>query len=181
MDARGAGDPTSPVRAPLLLTGGPAAGKSTTARRLAEALPRAAAVDVDDLRQLVVGGHRAPWEGQEGRDQHVLGVENACDLARRFVGHGFAVVVADLVDDDLLARYRDDLPGLVAVRLTLDLAATRRRAATRPAYLTEAELVRLHDAEARSSPAVDAVLAVGALGPDAQVAAVRNLWTRLSG
>jgi predicted kinase len=65
----------------LVLTGGPAAGKSTTARRLAQTRPRAALIDVDDIRQLIVSGAAAPWEGDEGRRQQHLGVENACGLA----------------------------------------------------------------------------------------------------
>lgn len=51
------------ARRPLVLTGGPAVGKTTTARPLAEALPRAAFIDVDDLRQLVVAGHET-WGPQ---------------------------------------------------------------------------------------------------------------------
>ena len=51
---------------PLLITGPPAAGKSATARALAGLLPLAAVIDVDDLRQLVVAGHAAPWDGESG-------------------------------------------------------------------------------------------------------------------
>jgi len=59
----------------LLLTGGPAVGKSSTAGLLARSRPRAAVIDVDDVRQLVVSGGAAPWEGEEGRRQQHLGVE----------------------------------------------------------------------------------------------------------
>ena len=58
---------------PLLLTGPPAAGKSTTARVLADSLPVAAMIDVDDIRQLVVAGHAAPWDGEAGLLQQRLG------------------------------------------------------------------------------------------------------------
>jgi catechol 2,3-dioxygenase-like lactoylglutathione lyase family enzyme len=33
---------------------------------------------------MMVSGHAAPWEGQEGRRHHHLGVENGCGLAGRF-------------------------------------------------------------------------------------------------
>src|SRR5215212_7138659 len=66
---------------PTSLTGGPAAGKSATARRLVEPLRRAAVIDVDDIRHLVVAGHAAPWDGAEGQLQQRIGVENACALA----------------------------------------------------------------------------------------------------
>lgn len=54
------------LRRPLVLTGGPAVGKTATGRWLAGQRPRAAYLDVDDLRQLVVAGAEAPWRGQEG-------------------------------------------------------------------------------------------------------------------
>ena len=44
------------MRPPLLLTGGPAAGKSATALRLVEPLRRAAVIDVDDIRHLMIAG-----------------------------------------------------------------------------------------------------------------------------
>jgi len=58
---------------PLLLTGGPAAGKTVTARFLAETTPRTGYLDVDDIRQLVKNGGAAPWDGTEGKAQQVLG------------------------------------------------------------------------------------------------------------
>ena len=94
---------------PLLLTGPPACGKSTTARAIAGSLRLAAVIDVDDIRQLIVAGHAAPWEGEAGRSQQRLGVENTCDLARRFVTSGIDVVIADVVTPT--ARiYRADFP-----------------------------------------------------------------------
>jgi dephospho-CoA kinase len=38
------------MRRPLLLTGGPAAGKSATSLRMVDTLRRAAVIDVDDIR-----------------------------------------------------------------------------------------------------------------------------------
>ena len=92
---------------PLLLTGGPAAGKSATSRRLVESLRRAAVIDVDDIRHLVVAGHAAPWEGTEGQRQQRIGVENACDLARRFLHEGVDVVLCDVISHETAALYRD--------------------------------------------------------------------------
>lgn len=66
----------------LVLTGGPAAGKSTTALALATTTPRTAFIDVDDVRQLVKNGGAAPWDGEEGASQQLLGVRNATWLAR---------------------------------------------------------------------------------------------------
>lgn len=77
---------------PLVLTGGPAVGKSTTAQRLGHEQSRAAVIDVDDSRQLVVAGAAVPWNGEEGAAQHRLGVLNACALATRF-----DVLIADVL------------------------------------------------------------------------------------
>ena len=49
------------MRPVLILTGGPAAGKTTCARELAVVRERCAVVDVDDIRQLIVAGHVPPW------------------------------------------------------------------------------------------------------------------------
>ncbi|GAA1854169.1 AAA family ATPase [Microlunatus capsulatus] len=165
------------MRAPLLLTGPPAAGKSTTARALAASLPLAAVVDVDDVRHLVVAGHAAPWDGDRGRLQQDVGVDNACDLARRFVAAGIAVVLADVVTARTAVRYRERLPGLLVVRLRLPLDEARRRARLRPVHLTEQELDDLHLADAKGAFPVDHVLDVGGLDPVQQVDAVRSLWS----
>jgi len=45
--------------------GQPAVGKSVTARALVEGRPRCAFIDADDVRQLVVTGAAAPWEGKK--------------------------------------------------------------------------------------------------------------------
>ena len=135
----------------------------------------AAVIDVDDIRQLVVAGHAAPWDGPEGIRQQRLGVENACGLARRFLEAGIEVVLADVVDASTISPYRGRLPGLLAVRLRLSLEAARHRAAQRPIHLTSAEFDALHAREA-GGPVVDEVIDVDGLGLDEQCAAVRAAW-----
>ena len=96
---------------PLILTGGPAVGKSVTARALAAGRPRCAFIDVDDVRQFVVTGAAAPWEGEEGREQQRLGVTNACGLARNFLAMGIEVVVADVLTPETCDLYDGSYPG----------------------------------------------------------------------
>ena len=158
-----------PVRPPLLLTGGPAAGKSATSRQLAATLQCAAVINVDDIRHLVVAGHAAPWDGDEGRRQQRIGIENACDLARRFTSASIDVVLSDVLNRRLL-------PHVVVVRLSIPLAKARRRATLRPVHLTGDEFERLHAFEAGNELAVDATVEVGNLSLDEQVHAVRQLW-----
>lgn len=160
---------------PLLLTGGPAAGKSSTALALATATPRAAFIDVDDIRQLVKNGGAAPWDGAEGRAQQQLGVRNAASLALNFLAAGINVTIADVVNPTTLGLYRDLLPDVRVIRLSLSLEEARRRAAQRPVFLSDAEFEELHRQQ-EEFLAVDHQLRVADLSPAAQVDAVRRLW-----
>lgn len=166
--------------APLVLTGGPAVGKSSTAGLLARSRPRAAVVDVDDVRQLIVSGGVAPWQGPEGRLQQRLGVENTCDLTQRFLAHGIEVAIADVLTPETARLYRRLLPDAVVVHLQVSLAEAWRRAATRAIYLTEEEFEALHVADQTDPPAADHRLDVSGLTLDEQVDAVAQLWSALS-
>ena len=168
------------MRQPLLLTGPPAAGKSTTALALARSVPLAAMIDVDDIRHLVVAGHTAPWEGNEGRLQQQIGVENACDLARRFRAAGIEVVLADFVTTATAALYRRHLQDLQIIRFRLPLGEAYRRAQLRPIHLTEQEFEDLYGFDAASNFPVDHVIDVAKLDFEGQVDAVRRLWSRSS-
>jgi hypothetical protein len=163
------------MRPPLLLTGGPGAGKSATALRLVEPLRRAAVIDVDDIRHLVIAGHAAPWDGNEGHLQQRIGVENACDLARRYLHWSINVVLSDVVNHETAALFRSLLPGILIVQLRLPLAEARRRATLRPVYLTEDEFDALH-ASQTNDLAPDHVLDVGSLTLGEQSDAVARLW-----
>ncbi len=167
-----------PLRRPLVLTGGPAVGKSATARALATARRRAAFVDVDDVRRLVVAGGEPPWRGEEGRAQRELGVVNATGLARTFGAAGFEVVLADVLTPVSARLYRRELPGSVVVHLVVTFEEALRRAATRRVWLTAAEFRLLHDDDRAAPPAVDHRLEVTAMSLDEQVAAVEALWAR---
>lgn len=162
---------------PLLLTGPPATGKSTTARALAAGLPLAAVLDVDDIRQLVVSGHAAPWDGPAGVDQQRIGVENTCDLARRFADAGIAVVIADVLSAATAALYRSRLETVMIIHLRISLDEAQRRAARRPVHLTEAEFTRLHREHPDDPALYDHVIDVDDLAPEAQLGAVRQLWS----
>lgn len=165
---------------PLVLTGAPAVGKSTSGRRLAEERSRAAFIDVDDVRQLVVAGAETLWGGPDGSGQFALAARNASAMARNFGAAGFEVVVADFVTPDSLAVYRDDLPDCFVVHLGASLAEARRRAATRTVYLTDGEFELLHRMVA-VPPSVDLVLEVDGLTEDGQLSRLRSEWRSASG
>ncbi len=93
----------------FLVLGGPAVGKTTTSRLLADALPRSIHVPVDDIRHMVRGGLALPglpWTDEISR-QVRLGREAALAVAAHYAGNGFAVVLDDFWDPEHAAEYRD--------------------------------------------------------------------------
>jgi predicted kinase len=164
------------MRPPLVLTGPAAVGKSTCARRLARQRARAACIDVDDVRQLVVTGAAAPWDGAAGRAQLLLGARNACALGRNLTEAGFEVVIADVITPATAAAYREELPGCLLVRLQISFDGARERAATRPVFITDEEFAWVFALDAVDPPAADVVLHVDGWDLDRQVAALAGIW-----
>ncbi len=168
---------TSASRRPLVLTGGPAVGKTTTAHAVADLLPRCAVIDVDDIRQLICSGHAAPWDGDEGLAQQRLGVENACGLGCRLHASGFEVIIADVLTPATTALYRRLLPGCLVLRLHVTRDEAAARALSRKVYLTDDEFWALHTADVERTVAADRHLDVTRLGPEQQRSAVLSAWT----
>jgi predicted kinase len=162
---------------PLLLTGGPAVGKTVTGRALAKTTPRTAYVDVDDIRQLVRNGGAAPWDGSDGVAQQLLGVRNAAALAHNFSANGFNVTLTDVVDARTLPVYRQLLPDALVVLLDVALDEAWRRARTRRVYLTDAEFETIHRQQAQPL-AVDHRIDVTCLDQGELLDRVRKLWNK---
>lgn len=160
---------------PLILSGGPAVGKSTCVRVLARERDRCAAIDGDDVRQLVVSGERALWSGHDGEEQFLLSARNVSALARNFRDAAFDVAVADFVTASSLEVYRRELPGCFVVHLQVSLAGAQERATARPVYLTDHEFVVLHDMIA-TPPAADLVIDTERMNLEDQLREIRNSW-----
>lgn len=171
----------SDVRPPLVLTGGPGAGKTTCGRRLAETRPRCAFIDTDDLRQLVVAGAAAPWDGPEGERQRELGARNAVALSTGFIAAGVEAVVADVLSPASVRIWREAVPGAVVVRLVLGPDAALQRLGGRHRFITEQELRWTFAGEAAEPLGADLDLPVDGLTRDAQFARIEEAWARLSG
>lgn len=165
---------------PLVLSGGPAVGKSTCGRRLAAQQARAAFVDVDDIRQLIVSGDATLWSGPEGESQHLLAALNASAVGRNLIAAGFDVTIADVVTAGALALYREELPDCFIVHLAVSLDEALRRARTRAVYLTDEEFELVHELMT-VPPDVDLVLDVTGMTLDEQTDSIRAAWNRSSG
>ncbi|MFH9065483.1 AAA family ATPase [Streptomyces coeruleorubidus] len=98
----------------VLVTGVMAAGKSTVAQALAEALPRAAHVRGDVFRRMIVSGREeyAPGAGDEAAAQLRLRYRLSAATADAYAEAGFTAVVQDVVLGEDLRTYA----GLVRTR-----------------------------------------------------------------
>ena len=93
----------------IVIAGLPGAGNTTTARRLAQRLPRAAHVEADEMQRLIVSGGVWPEARDMSAEAHTqlrLRLHHACLLSRSFADAGIDAVVDDIIIgsrvDDLL-------------------------------------------------------------------------------
>jgi guanylate kinase len=93
-----------------LITGPMGAGKSSTAKALAEKFEKGAYIKVDHVRKMIIGGYIDP--GKEGFNiQENLGTKNTCALANNFLEAGFNVFIDDVIGKEKLQRFAELLPG----------------------------------------------------------------------
>ncbi len=161
----------------LILTGPPAAGKTTIGPLLAKQLDRCTVVDVDVLRAMVVQPHVAPWRGEAGRQQLVLGARNACRLACAFAAAGFHVVMLDVLTDETAHIYQAELATLAQriVLLLPTLTTVLQRNRARGQYLTDEEVALLYEWQ-RTLTVYDQQIDNSELSVEAVVTLLRQEW-----
>lgn len=132
-----------------LITGIPGSGKTSVSRALSERLPRSAHIEVDRLREIIVGGYLAPGQKPlaESDAQLELGAQNGALLADSFMTKGFTPIVDDVILRLQLTQYRKALSRwplrlvVLAPAIEVALERDRRRAekhvAARFSYLDE--------------------------------------------
>src|SRR5258706_15483689 len=88
----------SDYRGVLLISGVPAAGKTTVSEIVARRLPRSALIHGDQIQNLVISGRRRPNEEPpfEADQQLRLRDRNMAALANNFVDGGFLTVIDDV-------------------------------------------------------------------------------------
>jgi hypothetical protein len=133
----------------LLLTGPTAAGKNTVGFQLAKRQLRCAVVDFDAVRAMFVQPHHAPWQGEEGKAQQLLGVRHVCQLARGFSNAGWKVIVLDVVSDETAPIYREELKffNLQIIQLLPKFNELERRFNERGPVLTKEELKAVYQGQ----------------------------------
>ena len=118
---------TTPI---VLIVGAPASGKSTASRGLAARFARSIAINVDDLRSMVVGGVVHPsavWTDELVEQLH-LARQSAVAMAQRYHAAGYAVVIDDFYDPASRLREYDDLARAGMMRVLLYPAAQKAHA-----------------------------------------------------
>jgi predicted kinase len=126
----------------VVLFGGPAgAGKSTLARAWCATRTKAAHVELDEIRSLIVTGLVDPQvAGDLQSEQYEVAVAATCSLARSFVGAGYDVAVDDVLEPKLFERlwhaHLHELDWQVVIVLP-SLEETLVRSSARPKRVLE--------------------------------------------
>lgn len=131
----------------IVLTGPPGAGKNTIAQIIAKQKNQCAVIDVDLVRWMILQPHKAPWEGEAGKKQQLLGVQNTCLVANNFLKEGYEVIILDVLTTDTAKLYRKQLQkSNVKILLLLPTyEEILRRNIIRPPRLKEGEVKMLYD------------------------------------
>jgi broad-specificity NMP kinase len=133
----------------LILTGPAGSGKNTVAEILAKKRERVAIIDVDTVRQMLVQPHKAPWDGDAGHKQQILGVKNSCALVLNFAESGADVILLDVLSDETSILYKKLLETLLPsiVLLLPTFEEMIRRNATRHQFITDDEIEMLYKSQ----------------------------------
>jgi len=130
----------------IILTGPTAAGKNTVGTLVAKQRERCAVVDFDAVRAMVVQPHRAPWQGEEGHAQQLLGLQLVCALAERFALAGWEVIILDVVSEETAGLYRQLLQRFAPkiVQILPAFPELRRRFDQRGPFLTDDDFDQIY-------------------------------------
>ena|SRR3989344_990438 len=128
----------------IILTGPAASGKNTIAKILAQKREKCAVIDVDTVRQMYIQPHKAPWDGQEGKYQQILGVENACLLAKNFTKNKIDVLILDVVTDETANLYKKNLGEVKIILLMPSYEEAQKRFKDRPHTISDEEFTMLY-------------------------------------
>ena len=175
----------APKVAPVLILTGPSgAGKNTIATIMARVAPRCAVVDFDQVRGMFAHPRRAPWQGDEGHSQQLLGAEIMVGIAGRFAAQGWSTVLLETLSDETAGLYRRGLSeaGTTIVRLLPAWSEVMRRFRERERRegrrrLTDEEIRLVYDGQVALRE-FDVSLDTTAASPEAAAAELMGIWSR---
>ncbi|OHB17206.1 MAG: hypothetical protein A2749_02885 [Parcubacteria group bacterium RIFCSPHIGHO2_01_FULL_45_26] len=93
---------------------------------------------------MYVQPHKAPWDGEEGKSQQILGVENACLLAKNFIKNKIDVVILDVITDETANLYKKNLDDVKIILLMPSYEETQKRFKDRPHTISDEEFTMLY-------------------------------------
>ena len=130
-----------------ILTGPAASGKNTIAKILAQKRKKCAVIDVDTVRHMYVHPHKAPWDGEEGKVQQLLGVENTCLLAKNYSQQNVDVVILDVLTDETANLYKKNLSEVKIILLMPAFAEAQKRFRKKSPTITDEEFKMIYEWE----------------------------------
>ena len=128
----------------IILTGPAASGKNTVSKILAQKREKCAVIDVDAVRWMYTQSHKAPWDGEEGKSQQILGVENTCLIANNFAKNNINVVILDVITDETANLYKKNLGQIKIVLLMPAYEKAHERFTQRPPTVSEQEFKMIY-------------------------------------
>lgn len=131
----------------IILTGPAASGKNTISKILAHKKEKCAVIDVDAVRWMYIHPHKAPWDGEEGKSQQILGVENACLLAKSFAKNNIDIVILDVITDETASLYKKNLGKVKIILLMPSYEEAHKRFKERPHTISEQEFKMIYEWE----------------------------------
>ncbi len=131
----------------IILTGPAGVGKNTIAEAFARKRQKCAVIDVDLVRWMIMQPHNAPWDGEDGKQQQLFGVRNACQLAKNFASQQYDVLIHDVLTNETAKLYRELLHEYTpkVVLLLPTLVEIQKRNASRPPRITGQEINMLYE------------------------------------
>lgn len=85
----------------FIITGPPAAGKSSVSEKIAESLEKSALLEGDVIYHMIRKGSEVPWKSEK---QLNLALQNLADLSKNFLSGGFDVVLDWVVMPEELGK-----------------------------------------------------------------------------
>lgn len=128
----------------IIISGTPAAGKSSVSKALAEKFPKSAYLNIDSFKDMIVGGNVAPWD-PEGPEQFKLVEKNFLAVTRNFLDEGFVVIIDYVMGDEQVKGYDDLLGDVHGFLLLPSIEELKRRDKERsPEYSLEHRIDALY-------------------------------------